>query len=452
MNGAIQINKRTVIWNLLMVAFMIGGGILVPLLKDSEHELSTVYLVFTVVLAMGAAFYVLFFEARITDGFLFWLVPLVYVISVAFLLLFDQALIYPFWTFGGLLLLCGFKLRYGVLLNLFLLFVIGSMQTVLLSEVFVVQVVCLLLFGLTMPYVKEWKDAVNVLLSLAAVLVSVRIIFYLITSGEKPSGDIFCVAVVYLLVVCAVLLLAKFLRETEWFREQHESFDFLEELAASTEATEFDVSEYMTTDESEQDKNVQFAYDTTAFSGDTVTWDLLSEEHSTRLDELSQENAPLLVEFEQRFPRAFLHVRRVAIFAAEVADRMENVNVSLVKCAGYYHEIGRLKGKKSIENTVAVAEEENFPPSLVSVLREHTVEGEKPKSKEAALILLTDNVCGMCEHLRSTQKGTILVTKVIDRALSLRISKGDFSQSGLTAKDLFVIRNAMTDVIKGDMF
>jgi membrane-associated HD superfamily phosphohydrolase len=58
----------------------------------------------------------------------------------------------------------------------------------------------------------------------------------------------------------------------------------------------------------------------------------------------------------------------------------------------------------------------------------------------------------MCEHLKKTQKGTLLIEKVIDSALKLRLKKGDLSLSGLTAGDLTVIRNTMVDVIKEDMF
>ena len=176
------------------------------------------------------------------------------------------------------------------------------------------------------------------------------------------------------------------------------------------------------------------------------------EEVSARLEELGTESAPLLIRFAEKYPTAFLHVRRVALFAAEVAERMENVNVALVKCGGYYHEIGRLRGEKSLANTLAIAKEENFPDVLRNVLREHTTDGDKATSKEAALLLLTDNICGMCEHLKKTQKGTILISKVIEKALNLRLAKGDFNASGLTAGDLAVIRNTMVEIIKEDMF
>lgn len=445
-------NIKTVVWNLLMCIVMAGGAVLVPFLKESGHAFEPLYLGMAVLLAVIAAIYILCFEAKAAEGLLFWLVPLVFVISVAFILLFDNPFVFPFWTFGGLLLLCAFKLRYGVLMNLFLLYVIGSMQTEFLSEVLMIQILCLVLLGFVMPYVKAWKDAVNVFVSVAAVLISVRIICYFTMGKEALTGDIFSVAITYFIVIGAVLLLSRCLQEAEWFQEQNENFDFLEELAAGVEGQLFDGSEYMVTDETEYEEPMVPANDYAFSTDEAEDLPTLSADYNARLNELSFETSPLLEEFAQKHPNAFQHVRRVAFFASEVAKQMEDVNVLLVMCGGYYHEIGRLQGKRTLENTLLIAEKNEFPPSLVSVLREHTVDGDKPRSKEAALLLLTDNICGTCEYLRKTQKGKILVAKVIDRALNLRLAKGDLSQSGLTVKDLSVIRNGMIEVMKEELF
>jgi len=424
-------------WNFFMCLFMMGSAVLVPILKESGQAFHPVYLGLAAALSLGAALYSLLFESKTSDGVLFWMIPLVFLISVAFLLLFDNPFTFPFWTFGGVLLLCAFRLRYGMLLNIYFLFVLGSMQETLISEVLIVQTICLLLFGFVMPYAKSWKDGVNILISVAAVLVSVRIICYFTMDRTTLTNDIFRVALVYAVVICAVLLLSKALQETVLLREQNESFDFLEELAAGTE------EQY---GENGTEQAVSFEYK-------PVTEPIrIDEEQRSELEALCNEQTELLGLFLQKYPKAFLHVRRVAIVAAQVAERMESMDALLVKCGGYYHEIGRLRGEKSVANTLAVAKEEKFPLVLQRVLKEHTVDGDKPTTREAALLLLTDNICGMCEHLKKTQKGRILIVKVIDRALNLRLTKGDLSYSGLTAGDLTVIRNTMADVIKEDMF
>ena len=45
-----------------------------------------------------------------------------------------------------------------------------------------------------------------------------------------------------------------------------------------------------------------------------------------------------------------------------------------------------------------------------------------------------------------------MIVKVIEKAMNLRLSKGDFNDSGLSAGDLAVIRNTMAEVIKEEMF
>ena len=445
-----------ILWGLFMGILMMAGAVFVPYLRDGGQALHPLYLGLAGGLTLAAVLYACLFEQKASEGFLFWLIPIAYLISVAFLLLFDNPFTFPFWTFGGMLLLCAFRLRYGMFLNVFLLFIIGSRQTEIVTEVLIIQILCLLLFGFVMPYAKVWKDTVNVLISVAAVLISVRIVCFFTMEKEALTGDIFCVAVVYAIVVCAVVLLSKGLRESIFIQEQTEHFDFLEELAAGAEEQDAGVSEYIAltegndreayvferTFENVSDTEYVSENSTLAFDGEVLS----------QLEELSKENAPLLQQMQQTYPKAFLHARRVALFASEVAERLEGVNVTLTKCGGYYHEIGRLRGEKTLGNTLAVADESGFPTVLRDVLREHTVGGDKPTSKEAALVLLTDNICGMCEHLKKTQKGTILISKVIDRALNLRLTKGDLSQSGLSAKDLSVTLNTMSEVIKEDMF
>ncbi len=450
--------NRTVLFCLLMGILMVGSAVLVPYLKVGGQALPPVYLVFAGILTVGAVVFAAVFEPKTSEGFRLWLIPLAYLISVAFLLLFDQSFTFPFWTFGGMLILCALKLRFGMFLNIYLLYIIGSMQTVLVSEVLIVQVLCLILFGFVMPRAKVWKDAVNILISVAALLVCVRVICYMTMDKTTLTNDIFCVAVVYAIVICAVLLLAKGLQETILLQEQSESFEFLEELAAGAEEQDANVSAYIAMTEGNEEARSDSLPKTGASEEDLPNLAFYLEKRvedsalHARLSELCEESSPLLERFSKKFPQAFLHVRRVALFAAEVAERMQDADVALVKCGGYYHEIGRLYGEKSLANTLAVATDENFPQALQDVLREHTVDGDKPTTKEAALLLLTDNICGMCEHLKKTQKGKIVIVKVIEKAINLRLSKGDLSYSGLTAADLTVIRNTMAEVIKEEMF
>lgn len=446
---------KTVLWHLMMCILMIGGALVIPLLREGDHAISHVYVILVALLVFGTLLYAGFFERKTTEGILFWLIPVVYVISYALLLLVSKPLVMPFWCFGGILLLCAFKIRYGMFLNYFFLFLVGSMQTELSREAFVIQVLSLLLLGIVMPYAKSFRDTVNILISLAAVIVSVRIVCFFVIGKEQLTNDIFAISAVYAAVVIVALVFSKLLQENHFVQAQNENFDFLEELAASAEEHDADVLESLIAAENDAE-NKEVMKEEAVWMPQLSMQETAASENDTelnaQLEALCAEEAPLLTQLSKRYAGAYLHANRVALLASEIAERLDGVNALLVKCGGFYHEIGRLRGKNTLENTLAVAEQEGFPAALKAVLREHTVTGDKPTSKEAAVVLLTDNICSMCEYLRKTQKGKILVVKVIDKALNLRITKEDLSISGLTVKEFSIIRNTMAEVIKEDMF
>lgn len=444
--------KKTLLWHFIMLVLTIGGGILVPLLRENGQPVSSLYYIFTVVLALCATVYAVIFEPEAAKGVLFWLTPLLYIISFTCVLLVDKPLLLPFWSFGGILLLCAFDVRYGLILNYFFLFLIGSTQPEPSIEALVMQVLCLLLLGIVMFYVKKWSDAVNVIISLAALIISVRIVFFLVVKQEILSMDIFLLAAVYTGVVTASFLFSRMLQGNLLPQGQQDYSAFLEELAAGAEvpgtenlraeglapeAPELSAAKFRTAWESTQEAILESA---------------LREERIARLRQLCDEENPLLVRLSKEYKTAFFHARRVALVAGQIAERLENVDSLLVLTGGYYHEIGRLKGRNTLENTLAVAEREEFPEALQKVLREHTANGENPTTKEAAVLFLTDNICSMCEYLKKTHEGKLLIEKVIDKALGLRVAKGDLGESGLTIKDFSVIRNTMTEIIKEDMF
>lgn len=443
---------KTLLWHFIMLALTVGGGILVPVLRQTGQAVPSLYYIFTVVLALCAAVYAFFFEPEAAKGVLFWLTPLLYLISFAFILLPDRPLLLPFWSFGGILLLCAFGVRYGMLLNYFFLFLIGSTQPKPSVEALVMQALCLLLLGIVMFYVKKWGDAVNVIISLAALIVSVRIIFFLVVKQEILNLDIFWLAAVYTGVVTVSLLFSKMLRGNPVLQVQQDCSAFLEELAAGMEEPEAGIAEEgnpALKEPEQSDAEFQTGRECTQKA---VQESALREERSARLRKLCDEKAPLLIKLSREYSTAFLHARRVALVAGQTAEQLQDVDSLLVMTGGYYHEIGRLKGRNTLENTLAVAEQEAFPEALQNILREHTVNGENPSSKEAAVLFLTDNICTMCEYLKKTHQGNLLIEKVIDKAFSLRVAKGDLGGSGLTIKDFSIIRNTMAEIIKEDMF
>lgn len=460
--GKMSTNKKvsdivkTVLWYWMMAILMVGSIFVILILREGMQNGSFFSVLPVVLLLIGTFAYAGIFERKVTKGLLYWLIPVVYVISFTLLLLVNSPLAMPFWCFGGVLLLCAFRIRYGMFLNYFFLVLAESIQPHTSPEILILHVLCLLLLGIVMPYAKNWKDTVNILISLIAVIISVRIVCFLIFGKEQLSDDIFCITAVYTVVVVAALFFSKLLLENNLVQTQKESYDFLEELAVSAEEHDADILESLIAVETAAENKQREEKSEPVWMVQEKVQEAPERQNGTdgevRLKELCMETAPLLVQLSKDDTGAFLHADRVARFALEIAERLEGVDALLVKCGGYYHEIGRLRGKNTLENTLEIAKQEAFPVALQDILREHTINGDKPTSKEAAVLLLTDNVCSMCEYLKKTQKGKILVVKIIDKALNLRISKEDLSESGLTVKEFAIIRNTMAEIMKEEMF
>lgn len=462
METSVTINKKkAVLLSIVMLGLMVGGSVLVPLLRETGERMSDSYYIWSAVLSVAALVFLLVFERNVLSGKVAWLIPLVFLISIILFLLFDRPLQMPFWCFGGILLVCGFKLRFGMVLNYYFLFLAGSTQNPVIKEAVVMQVLCLMLLGLTMPYAKKWKDAVEIIVSVFAVLVSVRILFFFLERKSIKDTDIFYLALVYIIVVIISVYFANLLREASFRKKKEATFDYLEELAVSVEAQDTELLNEILFEKEQEEAALEAANlshevpepDTEAdkaFYGSLAVAEQPADEEA--LTALCAENAPLLEQLRISHRNAYLHARRVALLSSEIAENLEGVQNILVKAGGYYHEIGRLLGKNTMDNTLLVAEREGFPAELCDVLREHSVNGDKPTTKEAALVLLTDNICSMCEYLKKNQSGRLLIDKVIDKALNLRLSKGDLNDSGLTVKEFSVIRNSMAELMKEDMF
>ena len=462
METSVTINKKkAVLFSFIMLGLMIGGAVLVPFLRETRESLADSYYMCGAALSVAALVFLLVFERQALVGRVTWVIPLVFVISGILFLLFDRPLQMPFWCFGGILLVCGFRLRFGMIVNYYFLFLAGSTQEILSKEAVVMQLLCLMLLGITMPYAKKWKDSINIIVSVFAVLVSVRVLFFFLEKKNIKDTDIFYLALVYTIDVIVSVYFANLLREASFMKEKEASFDYLEELAASVEAQDSELLNELLSGKEQEEAALEAANlsheepETEPEATEAFYESLAATEQPAEVEDLTAlcaENAPLLEQLRTSHKNAYLHARRVALLASEIAESLEGVEPALVMTGGYYHEIGRLLGKNTIGNTLRVAEKEGFPSKLCNVLREHSVSGDKPTTKEAALVLLTDNICSMCEYLKKNQSGRLLIEKVIDKAINLRLSKGDLNDSGLSVKEFSVIRNSMAELLKEDMF
>lgn len=152
------------------------------------------------------------------------------------------------------------------------------------------------------------------------------------------------------------------------------------------------------------------------------------------------ESSELLLQLKEHSKSAYVHSKLVAKMAGEAAEKIQ-ANVSLVRAAALYHEIGKLRDESVTEQTLLLLKEQNFPDEILEILRTYENK-EKPviKTKEAVILLLADKIISMYRFLRKTGKQTS-PEKIVDQTITMQMLHGEWNESGLSIADCTVLRN-----------
>ncbi|MEN2984113.1 MAG: HDIG domain-containing metalloprotein [Dictyoglomaceae bacterium] len=206
-----------------------------------------------------------------------------------------------------------------------------------------------------------------------------------------------------------------------------------------------------------------------------------------RLLELSNPNHPLLHKLFLEAPGTYYHSLIVGNLAERAAEA-SNANIYLVRVASLYHDIGKIKrpqyyienlmpGQKNPHNFLSpyissliiknhtkegahIANEYKFPKSIIDIIEQHhgtslityffhkqkelshtsvfeedfRYLGPKPKSKEAAIVMLADNVEAATRSLNNPNPETI--EKIVRKVISEKITDGQLENANLTLEEL----------------
>lgn len=411
----IPISKKAVASHILMLVLMISCIFILPHLNPEGPKQTWFYYAFSMFLACGAVLYSFFFEQKTSQGIVFWILPLLYLISVGVMALTKNPLNLPFWIFGGIFLLLVYDLRTGLFWNFFLFFLAGSIQPFLSAEIVWIQMFSLLLIGFFLPRKGKFLGYVRFLIVLGGGFLLSRLFFFLFFRSTIQKGTIGPVYLIYLLVILGCYIFLHLLSQQPGPDTLPEGFEYLEALA---------------TDNAEN-------------------YDSMQEQ---TLSELCRDDAVLLLELKRTNPESYRHSIRVAAFSEKAARTISDTDDELVYAGGLYHEIGRLLGNNTKENTLQIAKEKHFPDSLCQVISSAGTKGDKPSTKEAAILLLSDQICTMIEYLKKTKQGNVLISQIIDKTITLYVNRGILNECGLTSEDLSEIRTSFADTIKEDLF
>lgn len=225
----------------------------------------------------------------------------------------------------------------------------------------------------------------------------------------------------------------------------------------------------------------------------------------TALLDLADRNHPLLRELEQKAMGSYNHSVAVASLV-ERACREIGADALLGSVAALYHDIGKVRrphffieNQRGIANPhdelepqvsaliiqdhvkdgVAMAREYKLPPEVVACIGSHhgtmlvsffyrqaleaakdgeevdenvfRYDGSKPRSREAAVLLLAD-CCEATTRSMTMTSGTMdqdKIEAVVDRLLQERLDDAQFAESELTFADLYRVRDSIVDGLVG---
>lgn len=166
-------------------------------------------------------------------------------------------------------------------------------------------------------------------------------------------------------------------------------------------------------------------------------------------DEILEEDYELLKQLREKSPGLFAHSKKVAELSANGAVIL-GCSEKIAKAGGFYHEIGRLVSKDYIEAGVTLLTEHNFPAEVISILRQQNAKTEKPKSKEAAIVMLSESVVSTIAYFEKEKKKALEtgaaykeqpLNKVVENIFDIRFSKGSLDESGITIIEYKKLKN-----------
>ena len=142
----------------------------------------------------------------------------------------------------------------------------------------------------------------------------------------------------------------------------------------------------------------------------------------------------------------YYHSIEVAEMSRLAAKRI-GANSYLAYAGGLYHDLGKTVGSEYIREGLKLADKYNIPRDVKSIMVEHNVKSRLPKSKEAAIVMLSDTAVSAIEYVKGTMdKKDISERAVMENALNKRLSTGALNKSGLTIEEFNIIRDTLVGI------
>jgi hypothetical protein len=226
---------------------------------------------------------------------------------------------------------------------------------------------------------------------------------------------------------------------------------------------------------------------------------LLDRSTQFRLMELADINAPILKEMLTNAPGTYAHSIQVA-HLAEAAAKDIGANPLLARIGAYYHDIGKIehpeyftenqKGinrhddinpslsasiiRRHVKDGVERAREIGLPKEVIEIIGQHhgnsvmeaiiskvkdnvsevdvqsfSYQGENPKSKEAAIVMLADTVEAASRSLKNPSSAKL--EQFVHQLILHKLNTGQLEDSELTMRDIRITEKAFSRILQSQL-
>jgi putative nucleotidyltransferase with HDIG domain len=212
------------------------------------------------------------------------------------------------------------------------------------------------------------------------------------------------------------------------------------------------------------------------------------------LVELSNINNKLLMEFSMRAPGSFQHIMQVSTLAGAAAQAI-NANVLLARTGALYHDIGKMKNPhiftennnsdnnplknmpyeeaaqmiiSHVADGVKIAENYGLPAKVIAFIKSHhgksvaryfynsavnnadnqevdknkfSYHGNKPATKEEAIVMMADAVEAASRSLKEYNETTI--GNLVENIINTQIEEHSFSNAAITFRNVEVVKRVL---------
>jgi putative nucleotidyltransferase with HDIG domain len=190
--------------------------------------------------------------------------------------------------------------------------------------------------------------------------------------------------------------------------------------------------------------NVFISFLVITFALKYVSYHILHKNRD-KYQEINDPEYALLTELKKTSQRSYYHAVHTAYFSEKIARKI-GADEMLAKAGGYYHKIGKMRGTNNLKNALEIAKEYHFPPQLVQLLKEYGGKNTILRSKEAAIVVLSDAMVSSVMFLfEKDRNATLDYEQIVSVVFKKQMDSGLLDHCDLTMDQLRQIRTMFTE-------